>query len=88
MSRIVGDGGMVFYIQDVIVIPEYQQQGIGARMMEKIMNYIRAYASINSVIGLMAAKGVEPFYEKFGFVARPNDRYGSGMTIFWKADEP
>jgi GNAT superfamily N-acetyltransferase len=88
MARIIGDGGLVYYIQDVIVIPEFQKHGIGARMMDKIMGYIKAHASRNSVIGLMAAKGVEPFYEKYGFLVRPNDRYGSGMTIFWSVEDP
>jgi GNAT superfamily N-acetyltransferase len=88
MARIIGDGGMVFYIQDVIVVPDFQQQGIGARMMDSVMGYVRAHAGRNSVIGLMATKGVEPFYERYGFRARPDDRYGSGMTIFWNPADP
>jgi hypothetical protein len=28
--------------------------------------------------------GKEPFYERYGFTARPNESLGSGMTIFWK----
>ena len=28
---------------------------------------------------LMAAKGKEPFYEKFGFSERPNENLGAGM---------
>jgi ribosomal protein S18 acetylase RimI-like enzyme len=88
MARILGDGGLVYYIQDVIVLPAYQHQGIGTCMMDRIMAYIRTYAPHNSIIGLMAAKGKEPFYEKYGFVTRPNDGLGSGMTIFWERNEP
>ena len=84
MARVIGDGGLVYYIQDVIVRPEYQRQGIGTRLMERIMAYIRSHAHHNSVIGLMAAVGKEPFYERYGFTRRPNDRLGSGMTIFWR----
>jgi ribosomal protein S18 acetylase RimI-like enzyme len=29
MARIIGDGGIAYYIQDVIVKPEYQRQGVG-----------------------------------------------------------
>jgi ribosomal protein S18 acetylase RimI-like enzyme len=86
MARIVGDGGMVYYIQDVIVIPDYQKQGIGTQMMDYIMAYIRLHVSHNSIIGLMSAAGKEAFYEKYGFITRPTDKLGAGMTLFWKKD--
>jgi ribosomal protein S18 acetylase RimI-like enzyme len=84
MARIIGDRGMVYYIQDVIVIPECQRQGIGTQLMDAIMAYIRAHASLNSIIGLMSAVGKEAFYEQYGFTTRPTDKLGAGMTIFWK----
>ena len=86
MARIIGDGGIAFYIQDVIIKPEYQRQGIGKQLMNKIMDYIRAHANNNSVIGLMSAKGKEAFYTRYGFMIRPDDRLGSGMTMWWKND--
>lgn len=85
MARIIGDGGLVYYIQDVIVLPAYQRQGIGTQMMDRLMAYIGAHASHNTIVGLMAAKDKEPFYEKYGFVRRPNERMGAGMIIFWNA---
>jgi GNAT superfamily N-acetyltransferase len=84
MARIIGDGGMVYYIQDVIVLPEYQRQGIGTQMMDKIMAYIHEHASNNTIIGLMSAVGKEQFYEKYGFDVRPTDKFGAGMTMFWR----
>jgi GNAT superfamily N-acetyltransferase len=86
MARVIGDGAMVFYIQDVIVRPAFQRRGIGARIMDRVMEYIRLHANQNSVVGLMAAKGVEPFYTAYGFRVRPNDALGAGMTIFWTQD--
>lgn len=88
MARIIGDGGLVFYIQDVIVKPEFQGQGIGRAMMDMIMEYIRLHASQNSVVGLMSAVGKEQFYEHYGFTRRPNDKMGCGMTIFWPGNAP
>ena len=87
IGRIIGDGALIWYIQDVIVLPEYQGKGIGTA----IMNYLIEYAKSNSIpnegftIGLMAAKGKEVFYEKLGFHIRPNEQNeheGSGMVIF------
>ncbi|MBN1438542.1 MAG: GNAT family N-acetyltransferase [Anaerolineales bacterium] len=84
MARIIGDGGLTFYIQDVIVAPDRQGEGIGARLMERAMEYIRRTAAHNAVVGLMAAKGKEEFYERYGFTRRPNGELGAGMTIFWR----
>jgi predicted GNAT family N-acyltransferase len=84
MARVLGDGSLVYYIQDVIVHPNRQRQGISAQMMERVMAYIGSHASQNSIIGLMSAYGKESFYEKYGFVKRPTDRLGCGMTIFWQ----
>jgi GNAT superfamily N-acetyltransferase len=86
MARLIGDGGLVYYVQDVIVKPEYQGQGIGTALMDRVMAYIRTHASHNSIIGLMSAQGKERFYERYGFVAR-TERLGSGMTMYWKTDQ-
>lgn len=88
MARIIGDGGMVYYIQDVIVKPEYQRQSIGSQLMDKIMTYIRTHAHHNTIVGLLSAKGKESFYEKYGFISRPNDKLGCGMNIFWRQELP
>jgi GNAT superfamily N-acetyltransferase len=85
MARVVGDAGMVFYVQDVIVVPGYQRRGIGTQMMDHVMAYIRAHAHHNSIVGLMAAKGKEAFYVRYGFIVRPTDTLGAGMIMFWKA---
>jgi len=84
MARVIGDGGLAYYIQDVVVRPEYQGQGIGAQLMERVMAYIQAHAGDNAVIGLMAAAGKEAFYEKYGFTRRPTEKLGAGMTIFFQ----
>lgn len=83
-ARVVGDGRSVFYIQDVIVLPEHQAKGVGRAMMRRVMEYIASAACEGAVVGLMAAKDKEPFYEKFGFHARPNEKEGAGMQQYWK----
>ncbi len=82
-GRVVGDGGIYFYVQDVMVLPAYQKQGLGRRIMDAIMAYIAAHARSNSFIGLMAADGVAPFYYRYGFGERPPNR--PGMFRMWKA---
>ena len=81
MGRIIGDGGMFYYIQDVIVLPEYQGKGIGAKIMDELMGYIQLYAQHMSVIGLMSSIDKESLYERYGFLKRPNHFLGCGMTM-------
>jgi len=76
MGRIVGDGGIYYYIQDVIVIPEKQNMGIGTKIMECLMNHIKQIAEPGSFIALMSAEGRSRFYKRFGFSARDNDAPG------------
>ena len=41
MARLIGDGGMAFFLKDLIVAPEHQGQGIGKALLEHIEEYIR-----------------------------------------------
>jgi ribosomal protein S18 acetylase RimI-like enzyme len=82
MGRVVGDGSMYFYIQDLVVDPDYQQQGIGRTLMTEIERYLSDVAKKGSTIGLLAAKGKESFYSHYGFTSRPSDSLGNGMCKF------
>ena len=65
MGRIVGDGGTVFHVCDMAVLPEYQRMGGGSLIMTEIMNFIDREAPSDSYVNLMA--DVDGFYEKWGF---------------------
>ena len=83
MGRLVGDGSMYWYIQDVAVLPEYQVKGIGKEIVLRLLEFIRANSQPGTVttIGLMAAKGKEGFYSKLGFRSRPNENEDPGMVM-------
>ena len=72
MGRLVGDGAMYWYLQEIIVLPEYQGKGIGKSIVNRLIEYIKDTAIPGTIIevGLSAVKGKEPFYEKFGFSVR------------------
>ena len=82
MGRLVSDGGYTALICDIIVLPEHQGKGIGKTIVSMIMDYIRNSMEPGEsvLVNLMAAKGKEPFYKKFGFIERPNEELGAGMT--------
>ena len=82
MARVISDGGYIRYVADVVVHPDFQGYGIGQTMLNKIMEHIHSDVEDNDkiLVCLMAAKGKESFYKKFGFGERPNDDFGAGMS--------
>lgn len=86
MVRLVGDGAVICYVQDFIIIPEVQGQGIGSMLLEYIKTYVKSIMEPGTqmMLDLMCAKGRESFYEKHGFIARPTDELGPGMICYLK----
>ncbi|WP_010252160.1 GNAT family N-acetyltransferase [Acetivibrio cellulolyticus] len=83
IGRVVGDGGIMFTIVDIIAIPEYQGCGIGKTIVKNIMDWIEKNCVKGTRIMLCAAEGRESFYEQFGFIKRPTSGYGAGMHWDW-----
>jgi GNAT superfamily N-acetyltransferase len=71
MGRIVGDGALFFYIQDIIVRPEYQGLGVGRKIVERLMGWLHVHAPERAFVGLFAAEGKDSFYARFGFMRHP-----------------
>ena len=87
MARLMGDGGMSFYIKDFAVLPDYQGQGVGRALMNAMESWIEKQLQPGWAVSLelISSKGKESFYAKFGFEQRPNDWDGAGiMKIVWR----
>lgn len=84
MGRIVGDGAVICYIQDLIVTPQYQSRGVGSMILNHLIDYVQDLRIDNSqmMLCLMCAKGRETFYETHGFIARPTNVLGPGMIQY------
>jgi ribosomal protein S18 acetylase RimI-like enzyme len=67
-GRLVGDGGLYIYIQDLIVHPKHQGQGIGNSLLEELHNIVREMKSSRRRVVLVADSGVQGFYEKAGYL--------------------
>lgn len=81
MVRVIGDGGMSFYLKDFVVIPEYQSKGIGKSLIQSVENYIREMIEPDWAVALELISTIEAqkFYEKMGFEPRPCAWEGPGM---------
>lgn len=74
MGRLVGDGAMYWYLQEIIVLPQYQGLGIGTMIVDHLVDYAIKNSSTGkfTTIGGVSAKGKEGFYQKLGFNIIPN----------------
>lgn len=75
MGRLVGDGAMYWYLQEIIILPQFQRKGIGTMIVNHLVDYARENSTTGkfTTIGGVSAKGKEPFYEKMGFEIIPNE---------------
>lgn len=81
-GRVIGDGYMYFYLQDIIVHPKCQGLGFGQMVMNGIEQWLLTKAKKGATIGLLAAKGKEDFYARFEYLKRDGSALGLGMCKF------
>jgi len=79
-GRMLSDGAIQSVIFDIAVLPEYQRQGIG----RKIMEALEAEALDTRILLTSSFSAVE-FYRKLGY-----RKHKTGMTKYpsWNADSP
>ncbi len=75
-GRALSDGEYFAFICDIIVLPEFQQQGIGTR----IMNAMSERLAADKVL-LACVIGQEDFYRKLGFL-----KHKSVMALYPNAE--
>ena len=66
MIRVVGDGVSVVFVQDLLVSPQYQRQGIGTALLKKVME---EYAQVYQLHLLTDhTERTTAFYKSLGFL--------------------
>ncbi len=75
VGRVVTDGVLHAMIYEMIVLPEWQGRGIGTRLLHMLLEWCEQRQIRD--IQLFCARGKRGFYERNGFLARPED--GPGM---------
>ncbi len=81
MARLLGDGGMSYYIKDFAVRPDCQGLGAGAALMDSIEAYIHSQLRAGWAVSLelISTQEAVGFYQKRGFEERPCAWDGPGM---------
>jgi GNAT superfamily N-acetyltransferase len=73
-GRVLTDGVMHSMIYDLIVAPDFQGHGIGTSILDMLVQKCRNAGIYD--IQLFCARGKRAFYEKRGFVSRPEEAPG------------
>jgi ribosomal protein S18 acetylase RimI-like enzyme len=75
-GRIVGDGAMRFYVEDVAIVPELQGRTLGRLVMDALLAWLDLNVPPCGKTYLMAASGSVGFYERYGFERRADGEPG------------
>ncbi len=65
MGRLISDGVSDAYLQDIVVLREFQNKGIGSRIVKKLLTI--CHENKITWIGIIAGPEKEFFYRRFGF---------------------
>jgi ribosomal protein S18 acetylase RimI-like enzyme len=62
---VLSDGSVDAYLQDLLVLPEYQKRGIGSELLKRAIKYLQQKKI--KAIQVIFDPDLEDFYKKFGF---------------------
>lgn len=69
MARAVGDGLQYAYVQDVIVHPDHDGEGIATALVERLVELLRPAPGAELFVGLFASDEAVGVYESVGFTS-------------------
>lgn len=67
LLRAVGDGHTIVFIQDILVLPTYQRQGIGRNLLEQAIAHFPGIYQLHLLTD--NTEKTRSFYEALGFTA-------------------
>lgn len=76
LGNAISDQALVVYYSHLLVLPAYQNMGIGREIMKRLQSH---YIDFHQQI-LLAINSAAPFYEKLGF------KYSQGVKAMWIYD--
>src|SRR5262245_4257575 len=81
-GRLVGDGVRNVFVQDIVVLPEYQRRGVGTAIMDALMEWISDRTPSKTYVQLFTEKKNADFYARYGFKGPEEWLYGMSVKKF------
>ena len=83
MSRLIWDGGIVALIPNILVLPEYRNQGIENKMVTKTIDFLKSKLKpgFSIQLDIKAWDGQESICEDLGFQVSTKESRGVPMHI-------
>jgi N-acetylglutamate synthase-like GNAT family acetyltransferase len=78
-GRLISDGVLYAFICDMIIDPDYQNQGIGGSILKKLIQHCKIEKI--RVLWLFSAADKSNFYKKHGFGERPSNAPGMQLEL-------
>jgi len=73
-GRVVGDDGLYFFIQDLMVDPRHDNEGIEACLMDEIMEYLKKAAPPNAFFCIKGCHLQREHCKQYGFHLTGEDK--------------
>jgi len=70
MGRIIGDGGLHYYLTDIVVDPKHQRRGVGSMIVRALTEFMERVPYKNTPVNIFAVEGTAEFYARFGYKAQ------------------
>lgn len=85
MGRVIGDGGTIYQVCDIAVLPEHQGHGLGTLIMQEILAYLEENAPETAYVSLIADGPAKHLYTRFGFAPVAPASIGMAYKVGRKA---
>ncbi len=81
MGRVIGDDGCFFQVVDMAVLPEHQRRGIGAAILERLLDRLRRQAPAGAYVSLLADPPGRELYRRYGFRDTAPGEIGMALVV-------
>ena len=78
-QKFIHDGGLVGHIEDVVVRKDYEDQGIGMKLVSSLLDVAKQRKCYKTILN--CEDSLKPFYEKIGFKKATNEIFDKKSTI-------
>ncbi len=86
-ASLAGDGRFIHIVGDVMVLPQFQSQGIGKKLIRALDHWLAENAAPNAFVCLFTGAHQADYYRQFGFVGPESGFVGMSKVMTAKSTD-